>query len=184
MKGRGALNPPQVLYIFDRGFGDRFYLGNRAFGGPKAMARTLELTENVEMYLKYIHLLYQQSHSAAKTGEISHYLDVAPSSVTEMLERLEKDGLVKYRKYQGATLTKRGREIAVKILRRHCTMEYFLVQALRVPEGRYHNEACEMEHVLSEDTTRRLQKLIDQPATCPDCYDLSRLHCKYLAAKA
>ncbi len=147
------------------------------------MARTVELTENVEMYLKYIYLLSQRSHSAAKTGEVSKYLKVAPSSVTEMLERLEKDGLVKYRKYQGATLTKRGRDVAVKILRRHCTMEYFLVQALSVPEGRYHDEACEMEHVLSDDTTRRLQKLIEQPATCPDCYDLSKLHCSYLAGK-
>lgn len=147
------------------------------------MARTLELTENVEMYLKYIYLLSQQTHAAAKTGEISKHLKVAPSSVTEMLERLEKDGLVKYQKYQGATLAKRGRDVAVKILRRHCTMEYFLVQALSVPEGRYHDEACEMEHVLSDDTTRRLQKLIDQPETCPDCYDLGKLHCKYLAGK-
>ncbi len=147
------------------------------------MARTLELTENVEMYLKYIYLLSQRNHAAAKTGEISKYLKVAPSSVTEMLERLEKDGLVKYRKYQGATLTKRGRDVAVKILRRHCTMEYFLVQALGVPEGRYHDEACEMEHVLSDDTTRRLQKQIEQPDTCPDCYDLGKLHCSYLVGK-
>ncbi len=147
------------------------------------MPRTLELTENVEMYLKYIHLLSQRNHAAAKTGEISKYLKVAPSSVTEMLERLEKNGLARYRKYQGATLTKRGRDVAVRILRRHCTMEYFLVQALNVPEGRYHDEACEMEHVLSDDTTRRLQKLIDQPETCPDCYDLGKLHCSYLAGK-
>ncbi len=147
------------------------------------MARTLELTENVEMYLKYIYLLSQRNHGAAKTGEISHYLKVAPSSVTEMLERLEKDRLVKYQKYQGATLTKRGRDVAVKILRRHCTMEYFLAQALSVPEGRYHDEACEMEHVLSEDTTRRLRKLIRQPETCPDCYDLAKLHCSYLVGK-
>ena len=147
------------------------------------MPRTLELTENVEMYLKYIYLLSQQNHGTAKTGEISNYLEVAPSSVTEMLERLEKDHLVKYQKYQGATLTKRGKEIALKILRRHCTMEYFLVQKLSVPEGRYHDEACEMEHVLSDDTTRRLQKLIDQPETCPSCYELGSLHCKYLAGK-
>lgn len=147
------------------------------------MARPLELTDNVEMYLKYIYLLGRQNHSSAKTGEISRQLKVAPSSVTEMLERLEKDGLVKYQKYQGATLTKRGREVAVKILSRHCTMEYFLVQALNVPEGRYHDEACEMEHVLSDDTTRRLQKIIRQPETCPDCYDLDKLHCRYLSGK-
>lgn len=145
------------------------------------MAQTADLTENVEMYLKYIFLLSQRNGGPAKTGEISHYLKVAPSSVTEMLERLKDDDLVRYRKYHGATLTRPGREVAVRILKRHCTMEYFLVQALRVPEGRFHDEACEMEHVLSDDTARRLRRLIDQPETCPACYDLGSLHCRYLA---
>jgi len=154
------------------------------FGQPETMAEALELTENVEMYLKYIYLLSQQNRGPAKTGQISHYLKVAPSSVTEMLERLEDEKLVKYQKYQGASLTKKGRDIAIRILRRHCTMEYFLVQALHVPEGRYHDEACQMEHVLSEDTARRLRELIDQPDTCPDCYDLKSLHCKYLVEKS
>lgn len=152
------------------------------FGPTETMAKAPQLTENVEMYLKYIYLLSQQNHGSAKTGEISHYLKVAPSSVTEMLERLNREKLVKYAKYQGATLTKKGKDIALKILRRHCTMEYFLV-SLGVPEGKYHDEACEMEHVLSDDTTRRLQKGIDWPSTCPDCYDLSRLHCRHLASK-
>ncbi len=152
------------------------------FGEPETMAQAPQLTENVEMYLKYIYLLSQQNHGTAKTGEISHYLKVAPSSVTEMLERLSQEKLVRYTKYQGATLSKKGRDIALKILRRHCTMEYFLV-SLGVPEGKYHDEACEMEHVLSEDTTRRLQKQLDWPASCPDCYDLTRLHCKHLSAK-
>ncbi len=143
-----------------------------------------EWTEHVEMYLKYIHLLTQKNRGPAHTGEISHYLKVAPSSVTEMLDRLEEDRLARHRKYEGATLTKKGRDHAIRILKRHCTMEYFLVQALHVPEGRYHDEACEMEHVMSDDTARRLQKWIKQPKTCPNCYDLSRLHCRYLVAKA
>jgi len=147
------------------------------------MAQALELTENVEMYLKYIYLLSQKNDGPAKTGEISHHLKVAPSSVTEMLDRLQDDGLAKHQKYQGASLTRKGRDIAVKILRRHCTMEYFLAQALGVPEGKYHDEACEMEHVLSEDTAVRLRKFIKQPDTCPDCYDLEKLHCAHLVGK-
>jgi len=143
-----------------------------------------EWTEHVEMYLKYIYLLSVQNRGPAKTGEISHFLKVAPSSVTEMLDRLEEDGLSRHEKYQGATLTKKGREHALRILRRHCTMEYFLVQALGVPEGRYHDEACEMEHVLSDDTARRLRKWIDQPRTCPRCYDLNKLHCRFLIGKS
>ena len=147
------------------------------------MAQALALTENVEMYLKYIYLLCQAHDGPAKTGEISQHLKVTPSSVTEMLDRLQDDGFLKHQKYKGASLTKKGRDVAIRILRRHCTMEYFLAQALGVPEGKYHDEACEMEHVLSDDTAARLRKLIEQPHTCPDCYDLDKLHCTYLAAR-
>jgi len=147
------------------------------------MAQALELTENVEMYLKYIYLLSTRNDGPAKTGEVSQSLNVAPSSVTEMLDRLQEEGLAKHQKYQGVVLTKRGRDVAVRILRRHCTMEYFLAQTLGVPEGKYHDEACEMEHVLSEDTAARLRKLIKQPDTCPDCYDLKKLHCRYLIGR-
>ncbi len=146
------------------------------------VARAREWTENVEMYLKYIYLLSQKNGGPAKTGEISRHLKVAPPSVTEMLDRLQQDGLARHRKYQGATLTKRGRDHAIRILRRHCTMEYFLAQALGVPEGRYHDEACAMEHALSDDTAKRLRTWIDQPSTCPDCYDLKKLHCRHLTS--
>jgi len=145
------------------------------------MARTSQLTENVEMYLKYVHLLSRTHGGPAKTGEVSHYLKVRPSSVTEMLDRLQAEGFLKHEKYQGASLTKKGRDVAVRILRRHCTMEYFLAQALGVPEGRYHDEACEMEHVLSDDTAQRLRKLVSQPDSCPNCYDLEKLHCRHLS---
>jgi len=162
----------------DKGYNGR----GRSVRGMKGPGHR-EWTEHVEMYLKYIYLLSVQNKGPAKTGEISEYLKVAPSSVTEMLDRLEEEGLAKHEKYHGALLTRKGREHALRILRRHCTMEYFLVQALHVPEGRYHDEACEMEHVLSDDTARRLRKWIDQPTTCPRCYDLGKLHCRYLVAK-
>lgn len=139
-------------------------------------------TENVEMYLKYIYLLTHENGGRAKTGEISKALGVAPSSVTEMLEKLSTEGLAKYEKYQGAALTRKGERVAVSIMRRHCVMEYFLATVLNVPAGRYHDEACRMEHALSPDTARRLRGLVDQPETCPDCYDLSTLHCRHLTA--
>lgn len=162
---------------------DQVFIRSAGFRKSERMRQAAPLTENVEMYLKYIYLLSQSRRAPAKTGEVSHYLKVTPSSVTEMLDRLQVEGFLKHEKYQGASLTKKGRDIAVKILRRHCTMEYFLAQALGVPEGKYHDEACEMEHVLSDDTAKRLRKLIEQPGTCPDCYDLERLHCRHLSGK-
>jgi DtxR family Mn-dependent transcriptional regulator len=147
------------------------------------MVRPTATNENVEMYLKYVYLLTRNSAAAARTGELSKLLKVSPASVTEMLEKLSEMKLLNHTKYQGARLTPKGRRIAVNILQRHCVMEWFLARTLKVPRGRFHDEACEMEHALSTDTARRLRALTDQPDTCPDCYDLKQLHCRYLISK-
>lgn len=148
------------------------------------MAPPFDTTESEEMALKYIWLLQNESGGPAKTGELSRYLKVAPSSVTEMLAKLQGKGLARYEKYHGASLTPEGERIAVSILKRHCTMEWFMVQVLEVPEGRFHDEACRMEHVLTEGTAARLREMTDQPDTCPTCYDLNVLHCQHLTAEA
>jgi len=144
------------------------------------MPETGLYSENVEMYLKAIWLLAREDDGRAKTGGISKELDVSPSSVTEMLDKLQNEGFVKHTKYQGANLTKKGDAYARGILRKHCVIERFMVDVLKYPEGKFHDEACEMEHVLSDETEKRLRKLVGQPGTCPDCYDLQKHHCSLL----
>ena len=137
-------------------------------------------SENVEMYLKTIFLVAKDSDGKAKTGDISKELSVSPSSVTEMFDKLQKEGLVRHAKYQGASLTKKGDSYARQILRKHCVIERFMVTTLHYPKGAFHDEACKMEHVVSDETERRLRKLVGQPRTCPNCYDLKRHFCSRL----
>ena len=139
-------------------------------------------SENVEMYLKSIFLVGKETGGRAKTGDISKDLAVSPSSVTEMLDKLQTQGLAKHTKYQGATLTKKGDAYARRILKKHCMIERFMVDTLRYSEGHFHDEACRLEHVISDETERRLRKLVGQPATCPDCYDLGKHRCSLLVA--
>ena len=139
-------------------------------------------SENVEMYLKAIFLVAKDGDGRAKTGDISKELSVSPSSVTEMLDKLQKEGLVRHAKYQGASLTKQGDAYARQILKKHCVIERFMITTLRYPEGAFHDEACRMEHVVSDETERRLRKLVGQPKTCPDCYDLRKHYCSRLFA--
>lgn len=139
-----------------------------------------DYSENVEMYLKAIFLLQKDGQGPAKTGDISKELSLAPSSVTEMLDKLDGEGLVRHEKYQGATLTKKGDRYARKILRKHCVVERLMVSVLGYEEGTFHDEACRMEHVVSDDMERRLRKLVGQPKTCPDCYDLEKHYCSLL----
>lgn len=139
------------------------------------------LSENVEMYLKTILLLSGPGEDAAKTGDISKELGVTPAAVTEMLERLQKDGLVVHEKYRGAKLSPDGRKRARGVLRKHCIVERFLVETLDMREGtEYHDQACKMEHVISDELARRLDRLAKALPECPDCYSLEKHRCERL----
>jgi Mn-dependent DtxR family transcriptional regulator len=135
-------------------------------------------SESVEMYLKEIYLLSRNGDPAA-TGAIADRLGVSPPSVTDRLNHLTELGLVTYEKHRGASLTDRGEEEAVALLRKHCRIERFLVQELGVTEG-FHEEACRLEHATTDEVAKRLDKFVDLPDECPDCYDPEAQHCSHL----
>lgn len=135
-------------------------------------------TESVEMYLKEIYLLSRDGESA-KTGAIADALGVSPPSVTDRLAHLEDRDLVEHEKRKGTTLTDEGEDAARRILRKHCRIERFLVNHLDVNEG-FHDEACRLEHAMSDDIADRLDAFVDLPDSCPDCYDHEAQHCSRL----
>ncbi|MFW6018608.1 MAG: metal-dependent transcriptional regulator [Halapricum sp.] len=141
-------------------------------------SRNESVSESVQMYLKEIYLLSRDGEYA-KTGELADRLDVSPPSVTEMFGRLEADGLLEYEKRRGAVLTGEGESRARRLLRKHCRIERFLVEHLGVEEG-FHEEACRLEHVMSDEVADRLERYVDLEDDCPDCYDPDRQHCSKL----
>jgi DtxR family transcriptional regulator, Mn-dependent transcriptional regulator len=86
-------------------------------------------TPAVEDYLKAIYQLAQGDEPVG-TSAIAERLGVAPGSVTGMLKRLGRQGLVEHERYQGARLTDRGRREAIRMIRRHRVLELFLVEVL------------------------------------------------------
>lgn len=142
------------------------------------MTESRAMSETTEMYLKEIHLLSRDGE-AAKTGRIADRLGISPPSVTEMLANLEEEGLVEYEKYKGAALTEEGEERAVDLLQKHCLIERFLVKFLGVEEG-FHEEACRIEHVMSDEVAGELGEIVDQEPECPGCYDPGMQHCGLL----
>jgi Mn-dependent DtxR family transcriptional regulator len=135
-------------------------------------------SESTEMYLKEIYLLSRDG-DPAKTGDIADRLGVSPPSVTQMLSRLQEQGLLEYEKRQGAHLTANGTDRARTVLEKHCLIERFLVEGLGVEEG-YHDEACRLEHALSDDVAQRLTRYVDLEPECPDCYDPDAQRCSKL----
>jgi DtxR family Mn-dependent transcriptional regulator len=130
-----------------------------------------EISENVEEYLETI---YKKSltDSMAKTTEISKDLGIAPGSVTQMLKKLEEDGYVNYYQYKGVKLTDKGYKIARSIVRKHRLLETFLYKTLGIPMEDLHEQACAMEHSLSDEAERKLCQLLDYPDQCPDDHNI------------
>jgi len=105
---------------------------------------------------------------AVKTSAIASRLHVAPASVTEMLQKLAADGYLDYEKYKGAVLTREGRRLAERIKRKHRLLERFLVDVLGMRKERSHEEACRLEHTVSDESAERLCQMMNNPQICPD----------------
>ena len=122
--------------------------------------------EQVEEYLEAIYDI-AGTDGAAKTTAIAKCLKVAPASVTEALQNLAEKNLVNYEPYRGASLTGEGKKIAETIKRRHRLLEVFLADVLHINRAKVHDEACRMEHSISEDTENALCRMLNAPARCP-----------------
>ena len=122
--------------------------------------------EQVEEYLEAIYDIAGPD-GAAKTTAIAKCLKVAPASVTEALQSLAEKNLVNYEPYKGASLTSEGKKIAETIKRRHRLLEVFLADVLHINRNKVHDEACRMEHSISEDTENALCRMLNAPARCP-----------------
>ena len=123
-------------------------------------------SEQLEEYLESI-LDIEEIEGIAKTSAIAKCMKVAPASVTEALQTLADKGYVHYQPYKGATLTEQGREMARKVKRRHRLLEVFLNDVLHISRENVHDEACRMEHTLSDETECALCKMLKAPARCP-----------------
>ena len=88
---------------------------------------------------------------------------MAPASVTNMFVRLQEMGLADYERYHGASLTSEGRDEALRLIRRHRLIETFLLEHLGYSWQEVHGEAERLEHVVSDEFTRRLAELLGHP---------------------
>lgn len=116
-----------------------------------------KISEEIEEYLEMLYRIKEKG-GHAKTLALASALRIKPASVSEMLRKLERLGLVKYEPYYGAVLTKKGEDIGSRITRRHRILESFL-EFIGVKK-RVHAEACVLEHAISDEVEKRIEKLI------------------------
>lgn len=126
------------------------------------------LTQATQDYLKQIFALTENGLPAS-TNALAERLGVAPASVTGMVQKLasSEPPLVDYRKHQGVTLTPEGRRAALEVIRHHRLLETWLVYSLGYTSDEVHEEACRLEHVISEEFEGRIAAALGHPRRDP-----------------
>lgn len=124
------------------------------------------LTGQAEDYLKVIYEIERDGEPAATTA-IAERLRIAPASVSGMIRRLGRQGLVAVERYRGARLTAKGRRVALQMIRRHRILESFLVTRLGYGWDGVHDEAERLEHAASPELIERLAASLGHPEVDP-----------------
>lgn len=123
-------------------------------------------SESVENFLKAIYSL-QQASDRVSTNTLAEALTISAPSVTDMAQRMVKDGLVDYQKYRGVILTDAGAEVALKIIRRHRLIELYLVTELGYELHEVHDEAEALEHAVSDQFIEAIARKLGNPDVDP-----------------
>jgi DtxR family Mn-dependent transcriptional regulator len=127
-------------------------------------------SSTVENYLKAIFLGEAQLTGAQRLvpmGQLAAALGVAPGTATTMVKALSESGLVEYEPYNGVRLSSAGARLAALVLRRHRLIELFLVNVLGMRWDEVHDDAEQLEHVVSERLIERIDELLGHPEVDP-----------------
>lgn len=125
------------------------------------------MTFSEENYLKTIYHLTTISETEVSTNAIAEKMETKASSVTDMLKKLSDKELVNYKKYQGVSLTDKGKLAAKMIVRKHRLWEVFLVEKLDFSWDEVHDIAEQLEHIKSEKLVNKLDDFLGNPTEDP-----------------
>ncbi|GIN60836.1 transcriptional regulator MntR [Robertmurraya siralis] len=115
-------------------------------------------TPSMEDYIEQIYILIEQK-GYARVSDIAESLSVHPSSVTKMVQKLDKDEYLVYEKYRGFTLTPKGKKIGKRLVYRHDLLEE-LLRTIGVMEENIYNDVEGIEHHLSWNAIDRIGDLV------------------------
>ncbi len=125
----------------------------------------MSMTENEEklspILENYLEIIFHEefAEGAARTGSIAEKAQVSSSTVTSALKTLQKLDYVTYQPYKLIRLTDKGRKLASNLVHKHMVLKEFLHSILQLDVTKADSVACELEHVLDDETFVQLSKL-------------------------
>ncbi len=123
-------------------------------------------TPSMEDYLENIYKLIEQK-GYARVSDIAEALEVHPSSVTKMVQKLDQNKYLVYEKYRGLVLTPKGKKIGKRLVDRHHLLEQFL-RLIGVSEELIYKDVEGIEHHLSWDSITCIENLVAYLEEHPD----------------
>src|SRR6188472_4466560 len=127
-------------------------------------------SSTVENYLKAIfngQSALAHGEHLVPMGQVASALGVTPGTATTMVKALAESGLAEYEPYSGVRLTAAGEKLAGLVLRRHRLVELFLVKVMGMSWAEVHDEAEQLEHVVSERLIERIDEMLGHPTHDP-----------------
>ncbi|MGG4452990.1 transcriptional regulator MntR [Brevibacillus porteri] len=115
-------------------------------------------TPSMEDYLERIYNLIEEK-GYARVSDIAEALEVHPSSVTKMVQKLDKDKYLVYEKYRGLVLTSKGKKIGKRLVDRHSLLEEFM-RIIGLDEEHIYQDVEGIEHHLSWESITCLEYLV------------------------
>mgnify|MGYP001372134158 FL=1 len=123
-------------------------------------------SQSKEDYIKVLYKLGQEN-DVVSNNAIAAYLNMKPSSVSDMLKKLSNENYINYIKYKGSKLTELGISTALSIIRKHRLWETFLVNHLKFNWDQVHIIAEQLEHIESDELIDKLDHFLDYPKSDP-----------------
>jgi DtxR family Mn-dependent transcriptional regulator len=125
-----------------------------------------DLIDTTEMYLRTVYELEEEGITPLR-ARIAERLSQSGPTVSQTVGRMERDGLITVEGDRHLELTDRGRQQAMRVMRKHRLAECLLVTIVGLPWEQVHTEACRWEHVISEQVELRLLEILGHPTESP-----------------
>ncbi|MDR1239832.1 MAG: metal-dependent transcriptional regulator [Treponema sp.] len=115
------------------------------------------MTQSLEDYLEMVSFLADEGE--VRVTDIAARLGVSKPSVLTALRNLEEQGLVEHARYRTVSLTKKGAVVVAEIRDRHSFLTSFLQEVVGVGPEIAEKDACKMEHILSDETLKKMKAM-------------------------
>lgn len=131
------------------------------------------MSSSLEDYLETIYLLLQE-HGFARVRDIAKARDVRAATISVALRRLSEAGFVRYERREYIGLTPKGEEAARRVLTRHRLLTRFFEEVLKMAPDAAANQACAMEHSLTDEAMDRMVRFFEFLGNCPTVLETFR----------